>query len=61
MDSIGRMPYTHKSAQLIYVCGLLCMSARHIAHECGLLYTSTRHIAHECTAHKGRTNRHGKL
>lgn len=34
MDSIGRMPYTHKSAQLIYVCGLLCMSARHIVHEC---------------------------
>lgn len=34
MDSIGRMPYTHKSAQLIYECGLLYMSARHIAHEC---------------------------
>lgn len=28
MDSIGRMPYTHKSAQLIYVCGLLYTSAR---------------------------------
>ena len=34
MDSIGRMPYTHKSAQLIYECGLLYMSARLIVHEC---------------------------
>ena len=34
MDSIGRMPYTHKSAQLIYVCGLLYTSVRLIVHEC---------------------------
>lgn len=61
MDSIGRMPYTHKSAQLIYVCGLLYTSAAYCTRVCGLLYTSARHIAHECTAHKGRTNRHGKL
>ena len=56
MDSIGRMPYTHKSAQLIYVCGLLCMSARHIVHECGLLYTSVRLIVHECTTYCARVH-----